>query len=352
MMRSRIPYPIKKAAQIKQLYHYRFFTVFLLGVFCLAILYISAALSPVASKRGSKDITVVVPRQATAGQVGEILKQNNLVRSSLIFSLYARFKGMDNKIKAGQYRLNNSLSTPVILRELVDGSLAAETFTIPEGYTTSQIADLLVSKGLVSREKFFLAVSIDNFPYSFIERLPKGEKRLEGYLFPDTYQVTRGSSENSIIDMMLKRFENELAELNYPARANDMGLTLHQAVTIASMVEREAKIDEERPIIAGVIFNRMSQSMPLQIDATVQYALGGNRDRVYYKDLEVDSPYNTYKNLGLPPGPIAVPGRSSLLAVVDPTRTDYYYYVAKADGSHAFAKTLAEHNVNKERYQQ
>lgn len=331
---------------------YRYFILAPAGVFCLALLYILVALSPVAAKSSARDVVVAIPLQATAGQASKILKQNKLVRSSVVFSLYARWKGMDGRIKAGEYRLSNGLSTPEVLREMVDGRLATLSFTIPEGFTTTQVADLLVSKGLINREKFFGAVADENFPYTFIRGLPKDNRRLEGYLFPDTYQVTRGSSESSVIELMLKRFDLEMSELDYPSRANKLGITLHQAVTIASMVEREAKIDEERPIIAGVIFNRMRRSMPLQIDATVQYALGASKPKIYYKDLEVDSPYNTYRIHGLPPGPIAMPGRSSLLAAVNPAQTEYLYYVAKPDGSHAFATTLAEHNANKERYQQ
>jgi UPF0755 protein len=151
---------------------------------------------------------------------------------------------------------------------------------------------------------------------------------------------------------MLKRFDLEMEELDYPSRAEKAGLTLHEAVTIASLIEREAKIDEERPLISGVIHNRMEKSMLLQIDATVQYALGTNKAQIYYKDLEVDSPYNTYKNNGLPPGPIAMPGRSSLLAAVEPAETAYLYYVARPDGSHAFATNNTDHEANKERYQQ
>ncbi|MDD4239695.1 MAG: endolytic transglycosylase MltG, partial [Desulfotomaculaceae bacterium] len=181
---------------------------------------------------------------------------------------------------------------------------------------------------------------------------PEGEKRLEGYLFPDTYSFNIGESESIIVETMLKRFDREMAELGFEALAEENGISLHQAVTIASLVEREAKADEERPLIAGVIYNRLNISMPLQIDATIQYALGENKPEIYYKDLEVDSPYNTYRNYGLPPGPIAMPGRASLLAAVNPADTDYLYYVAKPDGSHAFATTLAQHNVNKEMYQQ
>lgn len=322
------------------------------GLFCFVLLYLLVALSPVAFGSTARDVVVTIPLQSTAEQAGRILKQNELVRSSLVFSIYARWSGMDARIKAGDYQLNNGLSTPEVLRELVDGRLAEQSFTIPEGYTTAQVADLLVSKGLINRDNFFSAVANDSFPYSFIQGLPKDDKRLEGYLFPDTYQVSRGSNVDFIIDMMLKRFQKEIDQLNYPAQASKLGLTLNEAVTVASMVEREARIDKERTLIAGVIYNRMRKSMPLQIDATVQYALGTSKPKLYYKDLEVNSPYNTYRIRGLPPGPIAMPGSSSLMAAVHPAQTDYLYYVAKTDGSHAFATTLAEHNANKERYQQ
>lgn len=315
-----------------------------------AFFYLRLILSPVASGGESRDVLVTIPPQASANQVGKILEEHKIVRNQQVFALYARFRGLDSKIKTGEYRLNNGMSTPEVLQELVEGKLAFQTFTIPEGFTTAQVADLLVSKGFVDREKFFQAVASESYPYIFLKDLPTNERRLEGYLFPDTYQITKGSNESAIINMMLKRFEKELNELNYHALAQSAGLNLHQAVTIASMVEREARVNEERPLIAGVINNRLRLSMPLQIDATIQYALGTTKPKIYYKDLLIDSPYNTYRINGLPPGPIASPGRSSLLAAVKPARTGYLYYVAKPDGTHAFSATLGEHNANKARY--
>jgi UPF0755 protein len=149
---------------------------------------------------------------------------------------------------------------------------------------------------------------------------------------------------------MLRRFDQKMKEMDYYRKVEAAGLTLHEAVIIASMVEREARVDRERPVIAGVIFNRLQRDMPLQIDATVQYALGSQRAKLYYRDLEINSPYNTYLIKGLPPGPIACPGESSLLAAVEPVKTSYLYYVARPDGTHAFARTLDEHNANKRKY--
>lgn len=331
---------------------YRYYLILSLIVILLMSVYILMSLSPVASKGKGREVVVTIPVRASAHQVGDILKQNKLVRNRLVFTLYARYTGMDSRIRAGEYSLNNSLSTPELLRELVEGHLAEQSFTVPEGYTTAQIADLLAARGLADRQKFLKAVSEREFPYAFTQGLPKGEKRLEGYLFPDTYQADSGSTEISIIDMMLSRFQREMEELDYEALAENNGVTLHQALTIASMVEREALADEERPLIAGVIYNRLKMGMPLQLCATVQYALGATKPKLYYEDLEIDSPYNTYKIYGLPPGPISMPGRKSLLAAVQPSSTEYLYYVAKADGTHAFATTLAEHEANKERYEE
>ncbi|OPZ74838.1 MAG: putative aminodeoxychorismate lyase [Firmicutes bacterium ADurb.Bin456] len=323
----------------------------ILGLACLGILYVVIALTPVAPKNKARDIVMVVPQQSTATQVGQLLKDRELIRSPFIFVLYARWKNLDGSLKAGEYLLSNGLTTPQMLNELVDGRLAAVTITVPEGFTLNQVAELLEAKGLGGKEEFLSVAAREDFPSKILESRPKDERRLEGYLFPDTYQVTRGENVRFIIDLMLKRFEREIEDLNYPARAKKAGLTLHEAVTLASLVEREAKIDAERPLISGVIHNRMKKAMLLQIDATVQYALGANKPQVYYKDLEVDSPYNTYRNNGLPPGPIAMPGRSSLLAAVEPAETVYLYYVARPDGSHAFATNYADHMINKERYQ-
>ncbi|MDD4168654.1 MAG: endolytic transglycosylase MltG [Desulfotomaculaceae bacterium] len=331
---------------------YRYYFMVPAGFFCLAVIILLGLLLPVAPKGQAIEVVVTVLPQSPAGQVGALLQQKKLVRSAFVFSLYARYKGMDGLIKAGEYSLSNGLSTPEVLSELVNGRLAVQSFTVPEGFTTAQIADLLVSKGLVNRERFYWAVANESYSYSFIKGISNTEKRLEGYLFPDTYQVFRGCSESSIIEMMLQRFEKEIDELDYLAQVQKAGLTLHQAVTIASLLEREAVFDAEKSFIAGVILNRMARSMPLQVDATVQYALGTHQPKVYYKDLQVESPYNTYRTCGLPPGPIAMPGRASLLAAVKPATTSYLYYVARPDGSHAFANTLDEHNSHIERYLQ
>jgi len=306
-------------------------------------------LSPPA--RRTADVSLTIPRHASSAVIGDILYAKGLIRSPLVFNLYVRCTGVDGQLKAGLYHLSAGLSLPRLTNLLIQGPPDAREFTIPEGFTLSQIADLLAQKGLTTRQAFFQAVARDQFPYPFLSGLPSGPHRLEGYLFPDTYKVGSDISTYDLIDMMLGQFDYEIKKLHYARRAAAAGLTLHQAVIIASMVEKEAKVDRERPLIAGVIENRLRRGMPLQVDATVEYALGGNRAKLYYKDLRVNSPYNTYKITGLPPGPIACPGTASLLAAVEPARTDYLYYVAKPDGTHAFATTLAQHEANIRKYQ-
>ena len=296
-------------------------------------------------------ITVNIPENASSREVGKILHEKGLIRSSLVFSLYTRLKEVDKQLKAGEYSLQPFLSVPEIILQLIKGQPDIIKITIPEGYTIQQIAGLLAEKGVIHQESFLQDVEQGCFNYPFPADLPAVPRRMEGYLFPDTYYLSKNISEHEIIELMLKRFFQEIESLNYVQQARQIGLTLHEALIIASLVEKEAKVDEERPVIAGVILNRLRMGMPLQVDATVQYALGNYRPKLYYKDLEVDSPYNTYKITGLPPSPIASPGSASLLAVVKPENNDYLYYVAKPDGTHAFARTLDEHNANKLEFQ-
>lgn len=322
--------------------------VLLGGIFSLFSLFQSPA---VKNGHHRQIVAVVIPESASSREVGEILLAHNLIKSRWVFILYTRCKGVDGQLKAGEYTFLPPLSLPRIVDQLVKGQPEIVKVTVPEGYPLEQIAGLLEEKGIVSKDVFLREAQEGAFDYPFLADLPTGPARLEGYLFPDTYHLSRNISAHEIIDLMLKRFLQEMESLNYARRAEQVGLTLREALIIASLVEKEAKVDEERPLIAGVIFNRLRRGMPLQIDATVQYALGSHRPKLFYKDLEVDSPYNTYKITGLPPSPIASPGRASLLAAVNPEKTDYLYYVAKPDGTHAFAKTLAEHNANKRKYQ-
>jgi len=330
-----------------------FFTLFILILFSyLAVLYWKALLSPVATLKQAREVSVYIPDQASCTRIGQIMYQSGLARSPDLVSAYARLQGVDQKLKPGRYLFRTDQTLPEMVQSLVSGPSDVVVFTMPEGYSLDQLTELLDQKGLVEREKFRASLARpEHFRHSFLKKIPPG-RGLEGYLFPDTYHAGYRTGEDQIIGLMLDRFEAELKGLDFESKAAELNLTLHQALTIASMIEGEAAVDQERPVIAGVIYNRLRLNMPLQIDATVKYALGGQKKKIYYKDLEVDSPYNTYRVAGLPPGPINAPGRASLLAAVHPASTDYLYYVARPDGTHAFASTLEDHNSNKQKYQQ
>ncbi|GAB6158972.1 endolytic transglycosylase MltG [Desulfotomaculum varum] len=312
--------------------------------------YFSNLLSPVKPSGQAPDVLIHIAPSSSTAQIAKTLQQQGMIRNATAFRLYARYQGLDNQVKAGYYMLNASMSAAEILNLLVQGKTAGKSFTIPEGYTLKQITESLAAKGYIREQLFKDQLKSGQFKYSFIKDLPPGDNRLEGYLFPETYTIPIDSDEKHIINIMLAGMDRQIKELKLADKAKEHNLTLHQVVTIASMIEREARVERDRPLISSVIHNRLRAGMKLQIDATVEYALGERREKIYYKDLEVASPYNTYQHYGLPPGPIASPGRASLLAAVNPARTNYYYYVAKPDGSHAFAVTYAEHNANKIKY--
>lgn len=323
------------------------FSLFLMGLW---IQHVFSLLNPVDPSGQAPNALVQIAPRSTTGQIAAMLEKQGIIRDDQAFRLYARYHNLDSKIQAGYYFLNPSMSTKEILNILVRGKTASKSFTIPEGYTLKKITESLSAKGFIREQLFNDLLVSGQFNYAFLKDVPQGENRLEGYLFPETYNISLDSTEKDILNAMLAGMERQIKEIKLEEKAKELNLTLHQAVTLASMIEREARVDKDRALISGVIHNRMKKGMLLQIDATVEYALGGPREKIYYKDLEVDSPYNTYKYNGLPPGPIASPGRESLLAAVNPAQTKYLYYVAKPDGSHAFAETLAEHNANKLKY--
>jgi UPF0755 protein len=233
--------------------------------------------------------------------------------------------------------------------QIAQGKVKSSSFTIPEGYTVRQIGELLVKKQICTPQQWQEAIQFD-YKYEFLVPGKNGdESRLEGFLFPDTYIIGEKTNAEEIITMMLNNFA-AVWNKEYAAQVSAKNFNIHNIMVIASLIEREARIPEERKKISGVIYNRLQKGMPLQIDATVLYSLGEHRDTVTYKDLEINSPYNTYKNVGLPPGAIASPGRAAIDAAISPEQHAYFYYVAKGDNSHYFSSTYAEHLNAKKKY--
>lgn len=291
---------------------------------------------------------VAVERGKGVGGVAETLARNGVIRSALAFQFYVRWHGAGSRLRAGRYTLSGSMSLAQILQTLEQGpGHGADRLrvTIPEGFTLAQIAEALEAKGVCEAAAFeeFAAKPGAWTGWDVGFTLPK--TTLEGYLYPDTYDFLPHTSPEDVARAMLLNFSRRFARPNEQNVAST-GHSLHEIVTLASLIEREAKVEADRPRIAGVLENRLKKGMKLEIDAAVLYALGHHKDRVYYKDLQVDSPYNTYRYTGLPPGPIASPGLPSLEAALHPEGNAYLYYVAQRNGRHLFARTRAEHEAN------
>ncbi|MCW2278036.1 endolytic transglycosylase MltG [Heliophilum fasciatum] len=304
-------------------------------------------LSPLGAD-GAEEIAVVIPPNTSAADVGEMLAEKKLIRSALAFRLYTRNQDT-NLLKAGEYNLRAALSIPEIVDILKEGKTRVDTVTIPEGYTLSQITRLLVERNIVDPAEWSEALMKTEFEAAYLPKPSNNPKRLEGFLFPATYRIARTATETDIVRMMVDRFDQEMTP-QVREQIKQSRLTVAETVTLASLVEREAQKAEERPVIAKVFLNRLGKNMRLEACSTVQYLLDQPKAKLYYKDLEIESPYNTYKYSGLPPGPIANPGRESLQAVLAPANVDYLFFVAKGDGYHQFSRTLAEHEKAVKQY--
>ena len=285
------------------------------------------------------------------------LEQLGIIHDAELFRLVLRYWGVDAKIEAGDYSLRRNMTMGEVASQLQQGRLRAKTVTIREGLRAEEIAHLLASEGLVDQEEFIRLVRDDTFHYDFLrDRPPSAPETLEGFLFPDTYQFPMDATAQPVIDAMLKNFDRRVT-IEMRKQALDNGLSLFQALSVASIVEREAVLAEERPIIASVYLNRLRRGIYLEADPTVLYGKGYDAATGRWwpplkaEELRtVDSPFNTYIHPGLPPGPICSSGLASLEAVLKPAQTNYLFFLAKGDGSHAFAETFEEHLENQQKY--
>ncbi len=287
----------------------------------------------------------MVPRGSTFRDIADQLADAGILKNAAMFRIYARMKNADTDVHAGEFRFEPHQTAADILQQLQSGGAQiAKWVTIPEGFTAKQIAQRLQDEGFGSAQGFY-----DAFMRDSIVAAGTRSKNLEGYLFPSTYLIPTDASPDVVEHIMTTQFLKELPP-DAAKKARAHGLTVSQVVTLASLIEREAKSDDERALMAGVYYNRLRIGMPLEVDASIEYALPTHHDVITYDDLKLDSPYNTYRHQGLPPTPIANPGEPSLLAAFNPKASDYLYYVYKGNGHHAFAKTLAQQNANIAKY--
>lgn len=300
-----------------------------------------------------KTVEVTIPQGATTNDIADILKEKKLIRSKFSFRLSSKLNGYDGTYQQGKYDVDTGMEPTQIMELLQTGVVHNKNkITIPEGYNTRQIAAKAEELGICTAKEFIEESNEGVFEYEFLNDLPKREYRLEGYLFPDTYYLSDEMTAHDLIDAMLARFD-QMYTAEYQQAVANSGHTLDEIVTIASMIEKEIKVDDERAKAAGVIYNRLKQNMSLGIDATVLYALGKTAGELTKADLQIDSPYNTRINKGLPLGPIANSGEASFRAALYPDTNDYLYYVVEAKGSdaHVFTKTYEEFLAAKEKYQ-
>lgn len=283
---------------------------------------------------------VIIPRGASFAQAADSLARTGLVGSPKMFSLYGRLTGGDRNIKPGTYLLKHGTPWKDIVSALNGGHGLVNTITIPEGYNLSQITPLLARTLKVPAESVQAAVR----DTALLARLDIPNPTVEGYVFPDTYAFPLGTTARQAVGEMVYAFERRWKP-DWDSSLVDLKINRNDLVTMASIVEREARLPEERPVIAAVYYNRLRRGMLLQADPTIQYALGHHVGRVLYKDLAVESPYNTYLHKGLPPGPVASPGTASLAAAANPANVPYLYFVASKDGHHEFRMTLDEHTT-------
>jgi UPF0755 protein len=322
-----------------------FLVIAILGGFVYVNLWWKKVNTPIAQNESFQDFLIV--KGSSAISIGNKLEEEGLIRSSFAFKVYSQITGKSKKIQAGEYRLSPDMSLSKIVDQLTKGPLELWV-TVPEGLRREEIV-----------EKFIVGLGKKgDEAQSFREEFLQESDGMEGYLFPDTYLFPKTASASLVVSKMRSTFDTKIAVYEEEIAQNE--LTLKEIVTLASIIERETKTDEERPLVAGVLLNRVDLGMPLQADATVQYAIAntscqGKVDCEWWPtilrdDLEINSPYNTYEFRGLPPAPIANPGTSSLKAAINPKDSDYYYYLHEPSGEIHFAETLDEHNSNVRRY--
>lgn len=294
--------------------------------------------------QGSVVCDISFPAGTGVRKLATDLKAGGVIRSSWHFVLMTRLRGDAHRLKAGEYRFSDDMSPDKILNKIVSGVVDYRKFTLPEGYSVYQAAELLEQKGYLKKDAF-LEKCRDR---ELLQRFGLMESSAEGYLYPATYNLSRNESEEQLLQKMIEQFNKEYAAIGEVEVARRF--SRHEVVTLASMIEKEAVSSAEKPLISSVFHNRLQIGMPLQSDPTAVYGVRAFSGRVSKADIQRPSPYNTYLNKGLPPGPIGNPGMDALLAAMNPAKTDFLYFVARKDGTHQFSRNLAEHNRAVVRY--
>jgi UPF0755 protein len=294
-------------------------------------------------KEANIETVVNIKAGMTDDEIGRILYSKKLINSPELFTMQVNLKGYQGKLQAGKYKIKKGSTISEIIDTIVKGQVIYNIFTIPEGYDIKQIAAKLQNEQICNAEKF-KNIAKNYAPYSYMKTNNKDViYKAEGFIFPSTYYLSLDMDERAILAFMVKTFDENIKKNNIDKLVEEKNLNLRDVITMASLVEKEAIYPSEMPLIAGVFYKRLSIGMPIQSDTTIQYLLGKQKDIVTYKDLKIDSKYNSYLYKGLPPGPIASPSMKAIVATIKHTNTDYLYFVAGNKGKHLFSKTYKEH---------
>lgn len=317
-----------------------------IGVFS----YLGIENRPVDSESGDV-VQIDIEQGSSTYDIGLLLEDNGLIRNLKSFRITSKLLGYDGKYLAGCYQLSPSMSTLEIIKAIVNGDVASIIFTVVPGDRTEDIANNLSKQGICTKEEFMNEVINGKFDYKWANDLPVGEKRFEGFLFPETYSFPVGVKVHDIVNSMLDQFDKNI-DPTYYKKAKQLGYSFYEVIKIASIIEKEAKVEDERPLVASVIYNRLADGMKLQMCSTVSYLLDDGRVNLTNQDIAIDSPYNTYKNAGLTPTPICSPSASCIEAAFNPKKTRYLYFVLsdKLDGTNKFSTNDADFERDKAKY--
>lgn len=317
----------------------------LISIVIFSVFYFIYACLPVSPEH--KTVIIEIQPGMNLKQVTQVLSHNNLLNNPRAFRLLAWLEGKENQLQVGEFELSPSLPSGEILKIITSGKTHIHSVTIPEGYRIAEIAEVISQKGLTTKKEFIL----ESEKKDLIADLNIPTENLEGYLFPETYYFGKFLGTEKIIKNMIDTFKQRVMTPEILSRAKKMNMSIHEIITLASLIEKETGLKNERSLISSVFHNRLKKNMLLQTDPTVIYAISNFDGNIRKKDLSIDSPYNTYMYPGLPPGPIASPGLESIIAALNPVESKYLYFVSRQDGSHHFSKSLIEHNRAVNRYQ-
>ena len=316
------------------------------GILLFCLLYLTVQLF-VPLPIGNKSIEIRIPKGSTFRQAADVFAEENVLRNKTLFLVIGRVTGIDRKIRAGYYSLYSSMNLLDLLRVLRKGQIIEYEVTVVEGDSLREISEKLSEKNIVSREDFLELSADEDLLASFNINAPS----FEGYLYPETYKIPKGMDPQEAAGMMINKMREKYSD-KLEARAEEIGRSENEILTLASIIEKEAVTDEERPLISAVYHNRLKIKMPLQADPTSIYGVKSSREKITFKDLQRKTPYNTYVIRGLPPGPIASPGIKSITAALYPAKAPYIYFVSNNDGTHHFSVSAAEHLAAVKAYRQ